>query len=227
MALERDHPHAADQHAPPRPVGRPDDVSRTTRSAGRGPATRRSSGPSRSRRTTAGRPTASSSTGRRGSRRAAASGRSSRTSPTSRRRCSRRRACRSRRSVNGTVQRPFDGTSMAYTFDDPAAPETHTTQYFEMFGNRGIYHDGWVAATRHSIPWLMVPLPPLTAGRLGAVRHRPSTSARRTTWRRRIRRSSRRCRTSSSKEADREPRAADRRPPVRAVRRRRSRGDPT
>jgi arylsulfatase A-like enzyme len=67
------------------------------------------------------------------------------------------------RSVNGTLQRPFDGTSMAYAFDDPAAPETHRTQYFEMFGNRGIYHEGWIAAARHSIPWLMVPLPPLTA----------------------------------------------------------------
>ena len=66
-------------------------------------------------------------------------------------------------SVNGTAQRPFDGTSMVYTFDDPKAAETHTTQYFEMFGNRGIYHDGWIAAARHSIPWLMVPLPPLTA----------------------------------------------------------------
>jgi len=66
------------------------------------------------------------------------------------------------KSVNGTKQRPFDGTSMAYTFDDPAAPETHTTQYFEMFGNRGVYHDGWVASTRHSIPWVMAPLPPLT-----------------------------------------------------------------
>jgi arylsulfatase len=66
------------------------------------------------------------------------------------------------KSVNGTVQRPFDGTSMIYTFDNPNAKETHTTQYFEMFGNRGIYHDGWVACTRHSIPWLMVPLPPLS-----------------------------------------------------------------
>jgi len=65
------------------------------------------------------------------------------------------------KSVDGTVQRPFDGTSMLYTFDNAGAPETHTTQYFEMFGNRGIYHDGWVAATRHSIPWLIVPLPPL------------------------------------------------------------------
>src|SRR6266487_3259724 len=66
------------------------------------------------------------------------------------------------KSVNGTTQRPFDGTSMVYTFDNPKAKETHTTQYFEMFGNRGIYHDGWVACTRHSIPWLMVPLPPLS-----------------------------------------------------------------
>ena len=43
-----------------------------------------------------------------------------------------------------------------------AAPDRRTTQYFEMFGNRAIYHEGWVAATRHSIPWLMVQLPPLS-----------------------------------------------------------------
>jgi arylsulfatase len=66
------------------------------------------------------------------------------------------------KSVNGTAQQPFDGTSMIYTFDKANAKETHTTQYFEMFGNRGIYHDGWVAAARHSIPWLMVPTPPLS-----------------------------------------------------------------
>lgn len=66
------------------------------------------------------------------------------------------------KSVNGTAQKPFDGTSMVYTFDNASAKETHTTQYFEMFGNRGIYHDGWVACTRHSIPWLMVPNPPLS-----------------------------------------------------------------
>jgi arylsulfatase A-like enzyme len=66
------------------------------------------------------------------------------------------------KSVNGTVQRPFDGTSMIYTFDHPQAKETHTTQYFEMFGNRGIYHDGWVAAARHSIPWLLMKTPPLS-----------------------------------------------------------------
>jgi arylsulfatase len=63
--------------------------------------------------------------------------------------------------VNGTAQRAFDGTSMVYTFDDAKAKETHTTQYFEMFGNRGIYHDGWTASTRHSIPWLLVQNPPL------------------------------------------------------------------
>ena len=66
------------------------------------------------------------------------------------------------KSVNGTVQKPFDGTSMIYTFDNPKAKETHTTQYFEMFGNRGIYHDGWVACTRHSIPWLLTQAPPLS-----------------------------------------------------------------
>ena len=65
------------------------------------------------------------------------------------------------KSVNGTVQRPFDGTSMVYTFADAKAKETHTRQYFEMFGNRGIYDNGWVAATRHSIPWLLVSNPPL------------------------------------------------------------------
>jgi arylsulfatase len=68
-------------------------------------------------------------------------------------------------SVNGTKQRPMDGVSMLYTFDDAKAKDRHTSQYFEMFGNRAIYHDGWVAATRHSIPWLMVPLPPFTEDR--------------------------------------------------------------
>ena len=61
--------------------------------------------------------------------------------------------------VNGTEQIPFNGTSLVYSFNDADAKETHTTQYFEMFGNRAIYHDGWVAAARHSIPWLMAQLP--------------------------------------------------------------------
>jgi arylsulfatase len=56
--------------------------------------------------------------------------------------------------VNGVAQKPIEGVSMAYTFDDPEAEERHVTQYFEMFGNRGIYHEGWTAVTRHSLPWL-------------------------------------------------------------------------
>jgi arylsulfatase len=67
--------------------------------------------------------------------------------------------------VDGTKQRPMDGVSMMYTFDNAKAKDRRTTQYFEMFGNRAIYHDGWVAATRHSIPWLMVPLPPFNEDR--------------------------------------------------------------
>jgi arylsulfatase len=61
--------------------------------------------------------------------------------------------------VDGTKQYPMDGVSIVYTFADPAAKDRRTTQYFEMFGNRAIYHDGWVAATRHSIPWVMTQLP--------------------------------------------------------------------
>ena len=60
------------------------------------------------------------------------------------------------KTVNGVKQRPMDGVSMLYSTDDAKAADRRTTQYFEMFGNRGIYHDGWVACTRHSIPWLMV-----------------------------------------------------------------------
>lgn len=56
-------------------------------------------------------------------------------------------------SVNGVKQRPMDGVSMVYSFDDANAEERHTTQYFEMFGNRGIYHEGWFARTIHKAPW--------------------------------------------------------------------------
>jgi arylsulfatase len=64
--------------------------------------------------------------------------------------------------VNGVEQRLMDGVSMLYSVDDAGAADRRTTQYFEMFGNRGIYHDGWVACTRHSIPWLLAENPPLT-----------------------------------------------------------------
>ena len=55
--------------------------------------------------------------------------------------------------VNGVMQRPIEGVSMAYSFNDAAAAERHETQYFEMFGNRGIYHKGWTAVTKHRTPW--------------------------------------------------------------------------
>lgn len=58
--------------------------------------------------------------------------------------------------VNGFAQQPIEGISMGYTFDDERAAGRRTTQYFEMVGNRGIYHDGWTAVTRHGTPWLMV-----------------------------------------------------------------------
>jgi arylsulfatase len=61
--------------------------------------------------------------------------------------------------VNGVQQVPYEGVSLAYTFDEPAAPDRHETQYFEMFVNRGIYHKGWTAVTRHSTPWVMAPMP--------------------------------------------------------------------
>jgi arylsulfatase A-like enzyme len=59
-------------------------------------------------------------------------------------------------AVNGVQQHPIEGVSMAYSYNDAKAPERHETQYFEMFGNRGIYHKGWTAVTRHKTPWLLV-----------------------------------------------------------------------
>ena len=55
--------------------------------------------------------------------------------------------------VNGTKQIPMEGTSLLYSFDDGKAKERHTTQYFEIAGNRAIYHDGWFARTIHKAPW--------------------------------------------------------------------------
>jgi arylsulfatase len=64
--------------------------------------------------------------------------------------------------VNGIQQTPYEGVSMAYAFDDEGAEERHTTQYFEMFVNRGLYDRGWTAVTRHSTPWQTTsPLPAL------------------------------------------------------------------
>ena len=140
-------------------VRHPDARTTTTRSAGRTQWTRRSSGRSRSPRTGAGPGTARSSTGRTGSRPRA----KLRTQfhhvidvaatvldvaglpePT---------------SVNGIQQMPLHGVSMATSFDDAGAAESRETQYFEMFCNRGIYHKGWTAVTRHSIPWVATEMP--------------------------------------------------------------------
>jgi arylsulfatase len=58
--------------------------------------------------------------------------------------------------VNGVTQAPIEGASMLYAFNDGAVDERHDLQYFEMFGNRGIYHKGWSAVTKHKTPWVMV-----------------------------------------------------------------------
>jgi arylsulfatase A-like enzyme len=66
--------------------------------------------------------------------------------------------------VNGVLQEPLHGVSMLYSFDDAQAAERHETQYFEMLCNRGIYHKGWTAVTRHgNLPWVMTGAqPPLS-----------------------------------------------------------------
>ena len=65
------------------------------------------------------------------------------------------------KSVDGTPQTPIEGVSMLYTFNNPKAPSTHTTQYFEIFGNRAIYNDGWLAGTVHRAAWERTPRRPL------------------------------------------------------------------
>jgi arylsulfatase len=65
------------------------------------------------------------------------------------------------RVVNGTPQIPIEGTSLVYSFEDAAAQERHATQYFEIAGNRAIYHQGWFARTIHRAPWEAKPRRPL------------------------------------------------------------------
>jgi arylsulfatase len=62
--------------------------------------------------------------------------------------------------VNSIAQAPFEGVSMKASFTDAKTPETHLVQYFEMFGNRGIYHEGWTAVTKHRTPWKADQPPP-------------------------------------------------------------------
>ena len=63
------------------------------------------------------------------------------------------------KTVNGVSQEPIAGVSMVYSFDDGNSAERRQTQYFEMFCNRGIYHQGWTAVTRHSTPWTFEEMP--------------------------------------------------------------------
>ena len=66
------------------------------------------------------------------------------------------------KTVNGIQQDPIEGKSLIYTFDNANAKETHTVQYFEMFGNRAIYSDGWYARTIHRPAWQQKPSQSLT-----------------------------------------------------------------
>ena len=126
-------------------------------------------------------------------------GSSSTTSSTSRRPSSKRPACPSRRSVHGVEQKPIEGVSMRLLLRRRRRAERRETQYFEMFCNRGIYHQGWTAVTRHSTPWVMERAAAASTRTSGSCTTRPPTGARRTTLRPRCRRSSRSCSSYGSK----------------------------
>ena len=118
-------------------------------------------------------------------------------------------------SVNGVEQRPLEGVSMAYSFADAGADDRHTTQYFEMFCNRGIYHEGWTAVTRHSIPWVADGDACLRGRRLGAVRTRGLDAGARP--RGRAAGEARRAPAAVPGRGPEVQRAPPRRPPVRAL----------
>ena len=103
--------------------------------------------------------------------------------------------------VNGTPQTPIEGVSMVYTFADAKAKDRHKTQYFEIFGNRGIYHDGWLAHTVHRAAWEAQAARAVPRRQVGTLPHRPRTSARRTIWPPAIPTSSRRLQELFLKEA--------------------------
>ena len=75
--------------------------------------------------------------------------------------------------VNGIPQKPIEGVSMLYSFDDANAKGRRTTQYFELATNRAIYHDGWVACSRYGYPWVTAgPRRRFRQGPVGALQHR-------------------------------------------------------
>jgi arylsulfatase len=85
--------------------------------------------------------------------------------------------------VDGVQQQPIEGVSMLYSFNDAKAAERHETQYFEMFGNRGIYHKGWTAVTRHKRPGARRRKDPSASTTTCGSSTTPTrTGARRTTW---------------------------------------------
>ena len=155
--------------------------------------TPRSSGASRWPATWAARATRWSSPGRADQGRRRRCGRSSRTASTSARPSSRPPGSPSPSTVDGIEQEPMDGTSFLYTFDDAGAEERHTVQYFEMFGSRAIYKDGWWAcAELDKAPWDFSPetierfapgcRTTPTQRRRGSSTTCPTTSPRPTTW---------------------------------------------
>jgi arylsulfatase len=90
-------------------------------------------------------------------------------------------------SVNGIQQASLEGVSMMGTLRDADAPEPHDGQYFEMAGNRGIYHNGWTAVTKHSTPWKTDPPPRRPSTTTPGSFTDPTTGPRPTTLRRRTR----------------------------------------
>ena len=108
-------------------------------------------------------------------------------------------------AVDGIKQKPIEGVSMVYTFDkaNANAPSTRTTQYFEMVGNRGIYHDGWYANTTPPVaPWVLnAPMPDVKRLQVGALQpHRGLLPGQRSRGEN-AGRSSRKCRRCSCEEA--------------------------
>jgi arylsulfatase A-like enzyme len=98
--------------------------------------------------------------------------------------------------VNGTKQTPIEGVSLAYTFDDAKARDRHLTQYFEIFGNRAIYHDGWPARCTGRLG--KPPSPVILSPRMSGNSTMPGrTSASAMIWPRRTLKSLPRCRSSS------------------------------
>ena len=101
------------------------------------------------------------------------------------------------KSVNGTPQTPIEGVSMVYTFSDAKAKDRHKTQYFEIFGNRGIYHDGWLAHTVHRAGWERQAAASVPRRQVGTLPRRRGLQLGERSGREESRRSSRNCRNCS------------------------------